>query len=73
MEMLENKIKSIANKYADLIERRIETAINEGTDSTAMCEINDGIRMLNHITSTLERIKRLQGPLQTLNPDYPGN
>ena len=67
MEMLENKIKSIASKYADLTEQRIDKAIKDGSDSTVMCEINDGIRMLNHITSTLERIKRLQNPLQTLN------
>ena len=67
LENLETKILSIANRYADLTERRIETALNEGVESNAMCEINDGIRMLNHITATIERIKRLQNPTQTLN------
>lgn len=61
MEDLENKIKEIAIKYADLVEIRLNSTLNaEKIESTVMIEINDGIRMLNHIAATLERISRLK-------------
>lgn len=61
MEDLENKIKEIATKYADLVEKRLKSTLNEEKiESTVMIEINDGIRMLNHIAATLERISRLK-------------
>lgn len=58
---LQTKVETIAEKYADLVNNRIESAINEKeVDSIAMIEINNGIRMLNHVASTLERIVRIQ-------------
>lgn len=61
MEKLKIKIEDIAFKYAELTEKRLLAALCEPeTDSLAMSEINDGIRMLNHIASTLERIDRLE-------------
>ena len=60
MEILRSQVKIIAEKYANLIDKRLTTALNEPEiDCTAMAEINDGIRMLNHVASTLERIERL--------------
>lgn len=58
---LQSKVEAIAEKYADLVDNRIQAAIDEKeVDSAAMTEINDGIRILNHAASTLERIARLQ-------------
>lgn len=58
---LQSKVETIAEKYADLVDNRIQAAIDEKeVDSTALTEINDGIRILNHAASTLERIARLQ-------------
>ncbi|WP_024346545.1 hypothetical protein [Lacrimispora indolis] len=60
MKTLESKVKTIAEKYADLVEKRLNSALKESdVESSAMCEINDGIRMLNHVAATLERISRL--------------
>lgn len=58
---LQTKVETIAEKYTDLVDNRIDSAINEKeVDSIAMIEINNGIRMLNHVASTLERIVRIQ-------------
>lgn len=58
---LQTKVETIAEKYADLVDNRIQSAINEKeVDGIAMIEINNGIRMLNHVASTLERIVRIQ-------------
>lgn len=58
---LQIKVEIIAEKYADLVDNRIQAAIDEKeVDSTALTEINDGIRILNHVASTLEKIVRLQ-------------
>jgi hypothetical protein len=60
MKNLEEKVKTIAEKYADLVEKRLITALDESEIyGTAMSEINEGIRMLNHIATTLERISRM--------------
>lgn len=54
------KVQGIAEKYADLVEKRLKAALREDeVESNAIVEINDGIRMLNHVTATLERIDRL--------------
>lgn len=51
---LQSKVETIAEKYADLVDNRIQVAIDEKEiDSTALTEINDGIRILNHAASTL--------------------
>lgn len=61
IENLERKVEGIAEKYADLIEKRLTAALNENeVESSAMVEINDGIRMLNHVVATLERISKLR-------------
>lgn len=60
LEGFKSKIETIAEEYADVVEKRIQTAIYESEiNSTAMLEINEGIRMLNHVAATLERIDRL--------------
>lgn len=57
---LEQRIFKIAENYASLIEKRLLEALKETEEaSTAMLEINDGIRMLNHVAATLEKISRL--------------
>ena len=60
-EGLKSKIETIAEKYADLVEIRIKSALQqELVDATVSTEILEAIRMLGHIMSTLERINRLQ-------------
>lgn len=59
-EKLKAKVESIAENYADLVDKRIKTAQRaEVIRGDVMAEINDGIRMLNHVAATLERIDRL--------------
>ena len=57
---LKGKIEKIAESYADFVDLRIRNALEcELADATVMTEINEGIRMLGHISATLERIDRL--------------
>jgi|GEM_PF-3202659 hypothetical protein len=59
-ERLKAKVESISEKYADLVDKRISTALHEElVDATVMNEITDGIRMLAHVTTTLEKVNRL--------------
>jgi hypothetical protein len=59
-ERLKVKVESISEKYADLVDKRISTALQEElVDATVMSEITDGIRMLAHVTTTLEKVNRL--------------
>lgn len=61
MDKMRLRIEEIAIKYADLVEKRIQEALDaKMVGSAAMNEVNDGIRMLNHVAATLERIVRLQ-------------
>lgn len=63
---LRKKIENIADGYADLIDMRITTAkTTELCDATVMTEINEGIRMLNHVTVILERMNRLNSGSET--------
>lgn len=60
LEILQNKIEVIAEKYADLVDRRLESVLSKSeVDDSAMSEINDGFRILNHAAAALERIERL--------------
>lgn len=69
---LQTKVEAIAEKYADLVDNRIESAINEKeVDSTAMKEINDGVRMLNCVAATLERIAHIQHSEDTVTLGEP--
>lgn len=57
LETLKEKVENIAEKYADLVEKRIEETIKkENIGSCEMNEINDGIRMLNHVAGTLQKL-----------------
>lgn len=57
LETLKEKVENIAEKYADLVEKRIEETIKNGNiGSCEMNEINDGIRMLNHVAGTLQKL-----------------
>lgn len=59
-ENLLKKVETISETYADLVDLRIRSAARgELTDATVMSEANDGIRLLAHITATLERVDRL--------------
>ncbi len=52
---LEEKIIAVAKKYADLVEKQIDTAMN--TDEEVNYEsIQEGIRIINHISSALWRL-----------------
>ena len=54
---LENKVRSIAEKYADLVEKRIGEA--ESMTGNDMTEIYTCIQMLDHIVMALERFSRI--------------
>lgn len=54
---LENKVRSIAEKYADLVEKRIDEA--ESLTGNDMTEIYTCIQMLDHIVMALERFSRI--------------
>ena len=63
IEALEKKVEKIAEKYADLVEKRIDDALNENLTEgviyeklNSLNEINEGIRMLNHLAGTLQKI-----------------
>lgn len=70
MKELKNKIQNIAQKYAEMTEKRL-TVLLQGNEmeSAEINEINEGIRMLNHIASTLERIDRLNRSDETSGPN----
>lgn len=57
VEELKEKVEKIAVKYADLVEKRIDSA--EELTGTELRDIYDGIQMLGHITATLERFSRM--------------
>lgn len=66
MKALETKVKAIAEKYADLVEQRLLSALrDQEVNSEAICEINDGIRMLNYVAATMERLDRLNRSNET--------
>lgn len=55
------KVEKIALSYADIVISEMKKASNnQEMTSEVMEDINEGIRMLNHIANTLERIDRLQ-------------
>ena len=62
LETLKKKVENIAEKYADLVEKNIEETIKKGNiDGCKMNEINDGIRMLNHVAGTLQKLSACDG------------
>lgn len=66
LENLQRKVEQVAEAYADLIMRGINEfgTVKEGQeklpDRGKLNDINEGIRMLNHVASTLERIDRIR-------------
>lgn len=66
LENLQKKVEQVAESYADLILLNINEAgtVKEGQkellSSEKLNDINEGIRMLNHVANTLERIDRIQ-------------
>lgn len=53
LETYRKKVEKIAEEYADLISKKIAKEENFN-------DINEGIRMLNHVTCTLNRIDHMQ-------------
>lgn len=54
------RMERIAEKYSELIEKRLENAIKSDTvDTTEMLEINEGIRMIAYAATTILKINQL--------------
>lgn len=61
LESFQKKVEKIADEYADLLSKNINDALNEKIlTNERMNDIYEGIRMLNHVSCTLERIARIQ-------------
>ena len=55
VDLLIKKIEGIAGRYADLVEKKInEAKEKDSIGSNDFSEINEGIRMLNHLAGTLQ-------------------
>lgn len=54
-EILQEKIEGIAIKYVDLVKKQIDDAINNKNE-VDFEKINEGIRMINHITGSLLKL-----------------
>jgi len=69
IEKLENIVKNVAEKYAALVEKRIDnTQELTGTD---LHDIYEGIQMLGHIVATLERFSRMKCDTDSTAEPYP--
>lgn len=53
----QRKVVCIAEKYADLVEKRIDAV--ESLKGLEVRDVYDSIQMLGHITATMERFKRM--------------
>lgn len=54
------RMENIAEKYSELVEKRLETAIKSNdTSTTEMLEINEGIRMIAYAATTILKINQL--------------
>jgi hypothetical protein len=59
-EALKSKTETIAEKYADLIEKRLNMALNDEADMCdAMEQIEGGIKMLGYLVTALDRMNRI--------------
>ena len=68
MKTLKSQVESIAQKYSDLVEKRID-----GTNELTGDNLNDiysGIQMLGHIVMTLERFSRIENGIDTAAESY---
>ena len=63
LELFRRKVYRIAERYADMVEvlliQKCSISVDEPVNDSLQ-SINEGIRLLNHIASTMERIDRLQ-------------
>lgn len=58
--MLWERVERIAEKYADLVEKKLDESLQKGPISaTEFEEIKDGNRMLNHVMSALRQVEGL--------------
>lgn len=58
-DVLKKKVESIAERYAELIEKRISKALGDDiTEYEAMSEIENGIKMLGYLITALDRMNR---------------
>lgn len=56
---LKTATEEIAQKYATLIEKRLDAALkNELPVDVAMGEINEGIKMMGYLITAIERMGR---------------
>jgi hypothetical protein len=62
VDLLIKKIEGIAGRYADLVEKKInEAKEKDSIGSNDFSEINEGIRMLNHLAGTLQKLSTCDG------------
>lgn len=67
LEVFSMKVMKVANGYADMVLLKIASfaqmadAQDAGQFQEFMSQVTEGIRMLNYIANTLERIGRIQG------------
>lgn len=55
-EELYKTVERIAEKYAKLVEERIDN-VHDGLTGTDLRDVYDGIQMLGHVTTTLKKIQ----------------
>lgn len=68
-DKLEKTVKNVAEKYAELVEKRIDSTKElTGTD---LHDIYEGIQMLGHIVATLERFSRMKNEIGSVAEPYP--
>lgn len=59
-ESLKAKTETIAEKYADLIEKRLTMTLNNEVDMCeAMEQIEGGIKMLGYLVTAIDRMNRV--------------
>lgn len=69
--VFEEKVKSIAEKYAELVEKKLLNALgDEVAESTALTDINEGIRMLHHTVVMIERINGMDQEHKDITREY---
>ena len=56
---MKSRTGAIAEKYADLIEKRLDIALSDDADlQNAMEQIEGGIKMLGYLITAIERMER---------------
>lgn len=74
-EIFYNNIDEIANGYSEILKKKIENA-KEECSSDEMKEINESIKIVNHITGIMLRIKMLKSEKESgmsINNYYTNN